>query len=245
MADRRVPLATGEYYHIYNRGVARQPTFLSKYDYEQALLALSYYRFDKPPVKLSRFKELSKDVKESFLAELEGKGEKLVEIISFVFMPNHFHLLLRQEAEGGISAFMSRATNSYTRYFNTKRERVGAVFQGVFKAVHVGSTEQLIHLSRYIHLNPLVSFVVHKKDFLSYPWSSLPDYLRGESSLIDVESVLSEFGSSERYKEFVLDQEDYAKRLEEIKHLTLEKEHQYGASRQLFTSPRLTRLRKP
>lgn len=223
MADRRVPLVTGEYYHIYNRGVARQPTFLSKYDYGQALLALSYYRFVKPPVKLSRFKELAKEDRKSFLTELESKNEKLAEIISFVFMPNHFHFLLRQEAEGGTSTYLSKFTNSYTRYFNTKRERVGAVFQGVFKAVHVGSSEQLVHLSRYIHLNPLVSFVIREKDFLAYPWSSLPDYLRGESSLVELEPVLSEFKSPDKYKEFVLDQKDYAKRLEEIKHLTLEK----------------------
>ncbi|MBI4990830.1 transposase [Candidatus Gottesmanbacteria bacterium] len=223
MAGRYLPLATGEYYHVYNRGVARQPIFLSKGDYEQMLLTLTYYRFRKPPVRLSRFKELSKDNQKNFLVELENKNEKLVEFISFVLIPNHFHLLLRQETENGISTFTSKAINSYTKYFNTKRERVGAILQGVFKAVHVGSSEQLVHLSRYIHLNPLVSFVVREKNFLSYPWSSLPDYLRGKSSLFDLEPVLGEFKSPGKYKEFILDQKDYARRLDEIKHLMLEK----------------------
>lgn len=223
MAGRSIPLATGEYYHVYNRGVARQPMFLSKRDYEQMLLTLSYYRFTQPQIKLSRFKELSKENQNSFLAELANKNEKLIELVSFVLMPNHFHLLLRQEIDNGISTFMSKATNSYTRYFNTKRERVGAVLQGVFKAVHVGSPEQFIHLSRYIHLNPLVSFVVREKDFLSYPWSSLPDFLRGESSLVDLEPVLSTFSSPKKYKEFILNQADYAKKLEAIKHLIIEK----------------------
>lgn len=207
---------------MYNRGVARQPIFLSKWDYEQMLLTLSYYRFTQPQIKLSRFKELSKENQKSFLAELANKNEKLIELVSFVLMPNHFHLLLRQEIDNGISTFMSKAINSYTRYFNTKRERVGAVLQGVFKAVYVGSPEQFIHLSRYIHLNPLVSFIVREKDFLSYPWSSLADFLRGKSFLVDLAPVLSNFGSSQKYKEFIFDQADYAKKLEEIKHLIIE-----------------------
>lgn len=223
MAGRNIPLASGEYYHVYNRGVARQPIFLSKRDYEQMLLTLSYYRFVKPLIKLSRFKELSKENQKRFFAEFANKNEKLIEFVSFVLMPNHFHLLLRQEMDNGISTFVSKATNSYTRYFNTKRERVGAVLQGVFKAVHVGSPEQFIHLSRYIHLNPLVSFVVREKDFLSYPWSSLPDFLRGESSLVNLAPVLSNFSSPKKYQEFILDRADYAKKLEEIKHLIIEK----------------------
>lgn len=209
---------------MYNRGVARQPIFLSKRDYEQMILTLSYYRFNRPPIKLSRFKELSKEDQKSSLAKLaNNNNEKLIEIVSFVLMPNHFHLLLKQEIDNGISTFTSKATNSYTKYFNTKRNRVGALLQGVFKAVHIESSEQFIHLSRYIHLNPLVSFVVRDKDFLSYPWSSLQDFLRGGSSLVNLDSILSNFGSPEKYKEFILNQADYAKKLEEIKHLIIEK----------------------
>ena len=84
-------------------------------------------------------------------------------------MPNHFHLLLKQTIDNGISHFLSKFTNSYTKYFNTKYNRVGPVFQGVFKSVHIESDEQLMHLSRYIHLNPVVSAVVEKQNLLSYP----------------------------------------------------------------------------
>lgn len=186
------------------------------------LLTLSYYRFTKPPMKLSRFKELSKEEQESYLIELEDKNEKLVTLVAFALIPNHFHLLLRQEKDNRISIFVSKATNSYTKYFNTKKERVGALFQGVFKAIHVETDEQLLHLSRYIHLNPLVSFVVREKDFLSYSWSSLSGYLKGELTLVDSKPVIAHFSSPLKYQEFVLDQADYAKHLEEIKHLTLE-----------------------
>lgn len=221
MADRRTPLVTGEFYHIYNRGVARQPTFLTKNDYEQALLTLSYYHFVNPPMRLSRFKGLAQKERDAVLEKLRGSA-KHVEIISFVFMPNHFHFLLRQSAENGISTFLSQFTNSYTRYVNTKHNRVGAMFQGVFKSVHVESDEQLIHLSRYIHLNPVVSSVVLENKLLSYPWSSLPDYIKGESSLVWLNPVLEHFYSPKEYEKFVFDQVDYGKKLENIKHLTLE-----------------------
>jgi len=222
MSGRRIPLVTGEYYHVYNRGITRQPTFLTKWDYEQTISTLSYYLTPNPPVRLSRFKELSVEQRNQILHQLEKEGRKLVEIISFILIPNHFHMLLRQTTDQGITKFISLVVNSYTRYFNTKHRRVGPLFQGVFKAARVETEGQLLHLSRYIHLNPLVSYVVKEKDFLSYPWSSLPDFLRGKSPLITIEPILSHFSSPKKYQEFVLDQAGYAKKLERIKHLTLE-----------------------
>ena len=222
MADRRFPIVTGEFYHIFNRGVARQPTFLNKKDYQQALLGLSYYRFKNPPVKLSRFKEFAVDEREKILTGLQKMADLHVKIISFVFMPNHFHFLLQQTLDNGIPNFIGKFTNSYTKYFNTKEERVGPVFQGVYKAVHVLSDEQLIHLSRYIHLNPVVSGVIRESELMIYPWSSFPDFLQGKSSVVSLDLVLNQFSSSEDYKKFVFDQIEYAKKLEEIKHLILE-----------------------
>lgn len=220
MAQKRIPLVIGEYYHILNRGVARQPVFFGKRSYERFLVTLSYYRDLDPPIKLSRFLKLPQAARQS---SLKKHKEKLVELISFVLMPNHFHLLLKQTADDGISTFLSKLTNSYTRYLNTKQKRIGPLFQGVFKAVHLETEEQLLHLSRYIHLNSLVSFVVREKDFLTYPWSSLPDYLKGRSELVDLNPVFSRFSSPNAYQKFVLDHADYAKKLEQIKHLTLEK----------------------
>lgn len=182
---------------------------------------LSYYRFAEPPVKLSKFKELPLEQRLYLLNELKRKDEKLVDIISFALMPNHFHFLLKQSVDKGISIFLSRVTNSYTKFFNTKNERVGPVFQGVFKSVHISTTEQLIHVSRYIHINPIVSFVINKEELFSYPWTSLPNYFQ-DPDMVNPNPVLSNFSSLEDYKRFILDQIDYGKRLEEIKHLTLE-----------------------
>jgi len=221
MPDRRVPLVNEEFYHVYNRGVAKQPTFLNHYDYKQALLALSYYKFVNTPIRLSRLKELPREQRDHILEKLQIT-QKHIEIVSFVFMPNHFHFLVKQTAENGISLFLSKFTNSYTRYLNTKTNRVGPIFQGIFKSVHVETDEQLIHLSRYIHLNPVVSFFIKETELISYPWSSFPDYIKRESSLVYMKPVFEHFSSSDDYKSFVLDKVDYAKRLEEIKHLTLE-----------------------
>lgn len=221
MAGRKVVFADGEYYHIFNRGIARQPVLLNKRDYQRFILTLNYYRFKNPRLRLSRFLQLPEEEKQKLFGEFIS-GEKIVEIICFALMPNHFHLLLKQLDEKGISAYLNKLTNSYTRYFNVKRKRVGDLFQGVFKAVHIEDDEQLLHLSRYIHLNPLVSYIVEESKFLNYEWSSFPDYIRGVSELVDLKIIMGFFRTAETYKKFVLDHADYAKRLEEMKHLTLE-----------------------
>src|SRR5258706_16455772 len=99
---------------------------------------------------------------------------KIVEIIAYCFMLNHFHFLIRQIREGGITEFVSKISNSYTKYFNVKYERVGPLLQGEFQAVHIETDEQLIHVSRYIHLNPTVNFIAKTLD--DYPWSSFHEY---------------------------------------------------------------------
>lgn len=224
MPIRATPLATGEFYHVYNRGVASQPTFLVKNEYQRFLLTLSYYRFLEPPVRLSKFLQLPKKERAALIKEAEEKNNKLIDIICFALMPNHFHLLVKQLTDNGVSTYLRRTTDSYVRYFNTKNERLGPLFQGVFKAGHISTDEQLIHVSRYIHLNPLVSFVVTEKNFLSYPWLSMQHFTNKhiELGMINPEPVLAHFRRPQDYLNFVLDQADYAKQLEKIKHLALE-----------------------
>lgn len=221
MPYRTTPLVNEEYYHIYNRGVAKQPTYFSLKDYERFLLCLSYYRFREAPFRLSKLLQIEKQEREQLLSKLEI-SEKTVEIIAFCLMPNHFHLLLKQISDGGISGFMKKVSDSYTKYINIRHERVGPLFQGMFKAVHILTDEQLLHLSRYIHLNPLVSFVVREENFLSYPWSSLKYYLDGNSTLINTDPVFEHFPNPKKYLQFVMDQADYGKKLAMIKHAILE-----------------------
>ncbi len=150
---RKTPLVTGEIYHIYNRGLDKRPTFTDFNEKLRAYQAIKFYRFDSPPVRLSYFvrystKRIEKLVESSW-------GNKLVSIMAYCLMPNHFHFILRQETDGGISKFISNFENSYTRYYNTKNKRVGNLFMDKFQNKLVDSEEQLLHLSRYVHLNLL------------------------------------------------------------------------------------------
>lgn len=151
-------------------------------------------------------------------------NDKLVDIICFCLMPNHFHLLLNQLKDNGISKFMANLQNSFTRYFNTKHERIGHLLQGQFKAVLIEDDNQLLHVSRYIHLNPYSSYVVKDLESLEqYLWSSFPEYLgKVAAEICNKEIILSQFKDKKDYKKFVFDQADYQRRLEEIKHLVIE-----------------------
>lgn len=222
MPGRLTPLVEGEIYHILNRGISHQPLFTGNREYRRALDAMYFYSFDSLPLKFSYFLKLSREKRENIINKLL-QGKKLVEIICFCLMPNHFHFLLKQIAEKGIAEFMSNFQNSYTRYFNTRHKRIGPLFQGPFKAVRVETDEQLLHLSRYIHLNPHSSYVVKNiKDLEKYQWSSFLEYLGKRKGFCQKEIVLSFYRVPEDYKKFVYDQAEYQRELQKIKHLTFE-----------------------
>lgn len=224
MPGRKIPLITGQIYHVLNRGVSLQSTFNTKRDFQRAIETIRYYQNKKPPLRYAQFIAVPKERRLQILKDLNERSQFLVEIIAYCLMPNHFHFILKQIEDQGIAKFMSNFTNSYTRYFNIKNKRSGHLFQGKFKALRVESDEQLLHLSRYIHLNPYSSYIVKTfGDLKRYPYSSLCEYL-GELKInfCHKEIVLDQFKNIESYKNFVFDQADYQRRLEEIKHLLLE-----------------------
>lgn len=224
MPSRKIVLAKGELYHVFNRGVAKRPIFTQKRDYQKFLEAISFYQFSSPPIRLSKFLILSQEGKTDILKSLTWTGKKLIEMACYCLMPNHFHFLLRQLEDDGISIFMGQIQNSYTKYFNAKRERIGPLLQGRFKAVRVESEQQLTHLSRYIHLNPYSSFLVEPLEKLKkYPWSSFPNYLENDKvDFLNKNIVLNLFENREEYQKFIFNQADYQKELEIIKHLALD-----------------------
>ena len=221
-SNRNVVLATEEIYHIFNRGVERRPIFTDKWEYRRALDTMSYYRFLEPPIRYSKYIILEEKWRVQLLKALLTSRLQ-VDILAFCLMPNHFHLLLKQTANAGISRFVSKSCDSYSKYFNIKHDRVGPLFQGPFKAVRVESEEQLIHLSRYIHLNPISSFLIKKTELNSYPWSSLPEYLAPQKNTLSNPKFIGElFKSPSKYRDFVHNQVDYAQKLEHIKHLVFD-----------------------
>lgn len=225
MPGRKIPLVNNEIYHVINRGVASQPIFLNKRDYDRALNTILYYQNFNIPLRYSFFMRLPQQRKFELHNQLKGQKEYFVDIVSYCLMPNHIHLLLKQKTDSGISIFMSKFSNSYTRYFNTKNDRIGHLFQGKFKSVRIENDEQLLHVSRYIHLNPFTSYVVKNLDELErYPYSSFVEYInRKVQSFCKKSLVLNHFRSCINYKEFVFNQADYQRKLDRIKHLILEK----------------------
>ncbi len=222
MPGRITPLVSGEIYHVFNRGANRQPTFTNKREYKRAEITISFYRFLKPPMSLSKFSKLEQ-IKQNEILDLLRQSNKLVEIFCYCLMPNHFHLLLKQLEDKGISRFLSNLQNSYTKYFNTKHERDGSLFLDQFKAVRIETDEQLVHLSRYIHLNPYTGYIVKSlEDLEQYSWSSFPNYLEERGEFVNVEFIQDFFKSSKKYKKFVFDQSDYQRKLKEIEHLLIE-----------------------
>lgn len=220
MARRKTVFANDNYYHLYNRGVNKQPIFTTEWEYKRMMELLAYYRHLNLPMRYSLFAKKSVVEREEISKQLIG-GYK-VEIIAYCFMLNHFHLLIKQIENGGISRFMSDFQNGYVKYFNIKNNRVGPLFQGQFKAVRVEDDRQLLHLTRYIHLNPYSSQVVHNaEELLSYKWSSFDEYIQGVNGICDKEIVFSLI-KKDKYKDFVLDRAGYQRDLNRIKHLTLE-----------------------
>ena len=202
----------GGIYHVFNRGVEKRDIFLDEQDYRIFLYYLYIYvvplervliKHPHMPIRL-RSKNLSPEI----------------EILAYCLMPNHFHLLVKQNSFDGVSKLLKQLTNAHARYFNKKYDRVGGLFQGRFKAVTIETNEQLLHTSRYIHLNPLVSDLT--KDLKTYQWSSYLEYLNKKNDLICSKETISFFIPSGKYEDFVTDQADYAKELENIKHLAID-----------------------
>ncbi|MFZ3031618.1 MAG: transposase [Candidatus Moraniibacteriota bacterium] len=144
MSTRKTPLVTGEIYHVYNRGVDKRSIVGDEFDSERFLKSMVAFNTGCPVLSLRN-------------AELIYSGstpvDPLVEVIAYCLNPNHFHLILRQTVDGGVSEFMKRLSGGYTWYFNNKYERSGSLFQGRYKSVHVDTNEYLLQLSVYVTLN--------------------------------------------------------------------------------------------
>ena len=173
---------TGGYYHAYNRGVEKRNIFSEEKDYAVFLNLLKEYLLseDHPG-----FKELKK--KTPYRNSVNCFAD--VELLAFCLMPNHFHLLIKQLNERGMSKFMKALISNYSNYFNKKVDREGSLFQGVYKATKVENDAQLLHVSRYIHKNPLPllkgltlskrvkPYRNHQSSLTAYSYSSYPQYL--------------------------------------------------------------------
>jgi len=224
MPYRKSVLASGETYHVFNRSIAKIPIFTSASYFSRFLDLVEYYHFANTPMSFSFFKKLNREEGSRILEELKRENDRHVELIAFCLMDNHYHFLLKQVSEKGAARFISNIQNGYAKYFNMRTDRSGPLFQPMFKAVRIETDEQLLHVSRYIHLNPATAYIVEKEGLEDYPWSSLRIYFNPESlefSFIDRASISACIGNM-KYDKFVYDQVEYQRKLADIKHLLLE-----------------------
>jgi len=195
--------ADNSFYHIYNRGVNKQEIFVDSYDYYYFLHLLKRYldptfkkRYIDPVTGEDRFVEGA-----SFMGD--------VKLVAFALMPNHYHILLHNISKYGMEKLLRRVGTSYSLYFNNKYDRVGGLFQGVYKAVMITNQEHLLHLSCYIHLNPTELSERYAKNLMDYDYSSYKYFIgERESKWLHPNILLDMFYPNEekagtRYADFI------------------------------------------
>lgn len=204
----RENISVGEYYHIYNRGVGKKIIFKDDRDRIRFLFLILYFQAENNFPQISRIisifvKHRVFDTNDSTTEDKIIK-ERFVELNGFVLMSNHFHLIVKESKEGGMAKYMQRVLNSYTKYFNTRYNVSGHLFEGPYKAVHIQDDEQLLYLSAYIHLNPRKLSEWNKKE-INFPWSSYQDYVNDNrwGKILETEIISKQFKNKKEYKNFV------------------------------------------
>ena len=202
MSIRNIEFVNGEYYHVFNRGVDKRNIFSNK--------AQQYFFFNRMQVlnttDSSKFFNNQRNKHKD--SGIVGDGGQLVSVIAYSLLPNHYHLLLKQEVDNGISQFMQKLGTSYTMYFNQQEKRSGSLFQGKFKATHLSGDFALPTVSAYINLN----YVHHKIDLnknlvKSSLYNYLPDVGKACTNDIcnqeEIENIVNETGGLSEYKRFI------------------------------------------
>lgn len=191
---------SGGYYHLYNRGVNKRLIFKDQKDYSTFLSYLQFY------LTIPDLQGLSLKVSPSRKPN-NYAGE--IEFLAYCLMPNHFHLMLKQNSDYGISHFMSSVITKYVRYFNTRYKRIGPLFQGRYKAVRVTDEYQFTYLTKYIHRNPLdlAAFKDSPRRLSNYRYSSYGIYLHlFQQNWVSTSDILSYFSKTNprlSYQNFV------------------------------------------
>lgn len=206
MSIRKVKLVSGENYHIYNRGNSKQKIFLDKEDYLR-FIGLLYACNQKDNLKIDNLN------KGQTLYDID-RGEPLVDIGAYCLMPNHFHLLITQSEDDGISNFIQKLGTSYSMYFNKKYKRTGSLFEGKFKSQHLNQDSYLKYIFSYIHLNPIKLLqkdwkqegIKNKKEAIDYLntyfYSSYLDYIgtsRIQNKILDIKSFPEYFPDTKSF----------------------------------------------
>lgn len=216
MSIRKVSFASGEYYHLYNRGNSKQKIFHDKQDYARFIDLLYVCNSE------NNFRIFDLNKNKNFY-DFE-RDTKIVSVGAYCLMPNHFHLLITEKEDGGISRFMQKISTAYVMYYNKKYKRTGGLFEGKFKSEHTNTDRYLKYLFSYIHLNPVNLIdkdwkergIRNKKEALDYLrqylHSSFLDYLgtqRIQNKILDRTDFPNYFPKKESFLREIFDWLNY------------------------------------
>ena len=175
---RAEPILPLQYYHIYNRGVNRGPIYFSNENYR-------------------------------FFSDRLGKYFNIntAWIIAYCLMPTHFHLLIYPIIENFGNQVMQPFSVSYTKAINKRHNRTGPLFQGPYQARLVDKDRYMLHLSRYIHLNPVSAGLVDRAE--DWKFSSYRDYIGiRREEMVNSDIILQQFHDTADYADFVFSETD-------------------------------------
>jgi REP element-mobilizing transposase RayT len=199
MSIRNIEFANGEFYHVFNRGVDKRNIFSNK--------SQQYFFFNRLQLlnTTDNSKYFNNQRNKHKDQEVNGSGEKLVSIVAYSLLPNHYHLLLKQEVDNGISQFMQRLGTSYTMFFNQQEKRSGSLFQGKFKATHLSGEYALPTVSAYVNLNHKHHGIDPGKNLVK---SSIFEYLDQEAGVSicnpsEIQNIIAESGGLPDYKSYI------------------------------------------
>lgn len=191
---RKQPLLTGEYYHIYNRGVDKRDIFSDKKDINRFIESMVEFNQINIIGSLRNFKKTP--------IESRISSEPLVAVVAYCLNPNHFHLVLKQLSDGGITKFMQKLQAGYTYYFNVKNSRTGSLFQGTFKSYLMGNEKYFNKIIGYVNKNYKIHNIPKKKENLVF--ASDYEYSNNNFKIVfkkEGNKILEIFGGSKKFIE--------------------------------------------
>ena len=192
MPFRRMPFLANHYYHIYNRGVNRNDIFFSPGNYTYLLQLLKK--------NLNRY---------------------TISIVAYCLLPNHYHFLLKPERDDNLHLFMKSLFGSYSQAINKQQDRQGPLFQGRFRSIWVDEEGYLVHLARYIHLNPFTAGLADTPQ--AWPYSNYLDVIGQRAGILkDTTLVPEHFQSGNAYRQFIKDYMDHGQAIEGLERYLLE-----------------------
>ena len=209
-------------YHVFSRSIAEFKIFNDNSEFARLISGIRYYQLENPEIRFCKVIQQNKDKNTPSPVNMSLiQHKKILDIIAYCIMPTHLHFVIKPILENSIPTFIGNLLNSYSRYFNIKHNRKGPLWEGRYRKVLVDSDEQLLHLTRYVHLNPVTAYLVNKPE--DWPASSYREYLSitadGDrickyDGLLDIDPIA--------YRKFTEDRISYQRNLAKIKKIMLE-----------------------